>query len=368
MRSLRILVVGVVYREAAIRGANVAIHGLARALCDRGHDVTLLQGAPPEHRVEIDGVRTLYSGSTRKSVFPLLPALRRLGEYDVIHAHEYAGAYLALRSRARPLPLVVQFHAPRVKEESFLRAGWRWRYTGLAVRYARSRLTSTRWLAEALATRYALDPADFRQVPLGVGEAWFDTPRPESRGGPLRVVVVNMKGLDTALAALARADLPPDARVELYGVDKSEDEHRALAERLGLGARISFRGFVPNTELPSRVAGAHLLLHATRSESFGQVLAEAAVLGIPALTSRVNAIPEVVEDGVTGLLCPVDDVAAFAEALGKLAGDRALRERLGAAARQRALERWRWPSVVERLEGEVYAPLKSLAASRAAGR
>ena len=71
----------------------------------------------------------------------------------------------------------------------------------------------------------------------------------------------------------------------------------------------------------------------------------------------MNAIPEVVEDGVTGLLCPVDDVAAFAEALGKLAGDRGLSRRLGEAARRRALERWRWPRVVERLEEEVYAPL-----------
>ncbi len=84
------------------------------------------------------------------------------------------------------------------------------------------------------------------------------------------------------------------------------------------------------------------------------------------LQGAVNAIPDVVEGGVTGLLCPVDDVAAFAEALGKLAGDSDLPPRLGEAARRRALERWRWPRVVERLEGEVCAPLLR-AGSGAAG-
>ncbi len=97
-----------------------------------------------------------------------------------------------------------------------------------------------------------------------------------------------------------------------------------------------------------------MLIHPARTEGFGQVLAETAALGIPAVASSVDAIPEVVEEGETGLLCPCDDADAFAEALLRLIRDPELRGRLGEGARARALERWRWDRVAARTEGEVY--------------
>jgi len=123
---VRVLLVGTQH-GADIRGATVAVHGFARGLRDRGHDVTFVQAARPEHRAPIEGVRMEYTGSTRKSVFPALLALRRVGSYDVIHAMDNAGAFFALRSRVERLPLVVEFHPPRVHDEPFWRAGWRWR-------------------------------------------------------------------------------------------------------------------------------------------------------------------------------------------------------------------------------------------------
>src|SRR5262249_6255522 len=132
---------------------------------------------------------------------------------------------------------------------------------------------------------------------------------------------------------------------------------RALAQELGIPERVSFCGFVPNEELPRRIAGAALLLHPTQSESFGQVLGEAAALGLPVVTSRVGAVPEVVEHGRTGLLCRADDVEDFAQALSELAGSAELRARLGTQARARAQQHWRWDAVAARFEDEVYAGL-----------
>ena len=100
-----------------------------------------------------------------------------------------------------------------------------------------------------------------------------------------------------------------------------------------------------------------MLLHPARSEGFGQVLAEGAALGIPAVASRVDAIPEVVAEGETGLLAPVDDAEAFAAALRTLFEAPDLRRKFGAAARARAESRWRWDRSVARIEQEVYAPL-----------
>lgn len=353
---MRILILGSHHR-ASLRGANVAIRGLAVALRDRGHAVTLVQAAHPEHRAPLPGLRHEYTTSIRKSVYPLRFALRRLGTYDVVHSHDQSGAGLALRSRFERLPWVAQFQPPTVHDESFWDAGWRWRYIGLAARHAPLLLSPSRWLADALARRYAREPACFRVVPYGIGAHWFDRPEPPPHPGPPRIVLVNMKGVDVGLRAFAKVLRDHPARLELFGEHKQSEAYRVLARELGIAEHVTFHGFVPNVELPERLVGADLLLHPARSESFGQVLAEAAALGIPAVTSRVNAVPEVVLDGETGLLCPVDDEGAFAAALETLLAQPDRRRTLGRAARERAEREWRWEAVARRLEDEVYAPL-----------
>jgi len=355
---MRILITGNSHR-AEIRGPIIYYEGLARSLRDRGHEVSLLQAAKPEHRFEIPGVRMLYTSLTSKSVYPLRVALRRAGRFDVIHSNGPSGSGFALRSRLHHVPQVAMFHAPRMRHEPFLQANWRWRHIELTARNAPNLMTSTRWLADAVAARFEIDPAHFIVIPLGIAESWYRAARePASQHGARpRIALINMKGVDVALRAFASAGLAHLARLELYGVDPHENLHRALARELGIAAQVQFMGFVPNAELATRVADADLLLHPTRAESFGQVLGEAAALGIPCIASRVNAVPEVVVDGETGLLCPVDDVDAFASALAKLLGDTEWRRRMGQAARARAEQLWRWSTIAERLEREVYEPI-----------
>ncbi len=373
-RALRVLLVGENHR-AEIRGRTIAIHGLASALRDRGHDVTLVQAAAPEHRVTIDGVRMRYVATTRKSRYPLRFLGLATAGYDVVHTNDEAGVYLALRSRLGRMPLVAHFHPPHVRTESFWRANWRWRYNGLTARLARTRVAPSARLADAHAERFELDRSTLQVIPCGVREEWFKARRaPDSSvGAPLRIALVNMKGVDVALRALAALSpqLAPGVRFELYGVDRKREEHAALACQLGLAQRLRFEGFIAHAEMPQRIAGADVLLHPSRGESFGQVLAEAAALGIPAVASRTHAIPEIVGDGRTGLLCPVDDVPAFARALARLIARPDLRRRLGDAARQRAEATWCWERVVARLEDEVYGPCLERArglSSRRSGR
>lgn len=356
---MRILLVGTHHR-AEIRGAHVAVHGLARTLRDRGHDVTLLQAADPRHQREIRGIRCVYADRDRKSAYPVLFALRRLSGYDLIHANDNGAAFLALRARVSGPPLVAQFNPPSVHPESFLRAGWRWRYINLAARAARTIVTPSRWLGEALRERFGLDPARMHVVPYGVGEHWFRAERADAgrRGGPPRVVLVNMKGVEVALAAFAKVAPSHAARLELYGSHPESRRFRALASELGLEERVDFVGWVPNDELPGRLAGADVLLNPTRADNLPQVLLETAALGIPAVTTAVGGTPEIVLDGETGLLCPgAETVDAFAAGLDRLLSDEVLRARMGRAARERAVARWRWDAVAEQLEREVYGKL-----------
>jgi len=355
---MRILITGNPHR-AEIRGPIIYYEGLARSLRDRGHDVSLLQGARPEHHFDIPGVRMLYTSVTSKSVYPLRLALRRTKPFDVIHTNGPSGSGFALRSRLHFVPQVAMFHAPRMRFEPFRQANWRWRHIELTARNAPHLMTSTQWLADAVADRFEIDRSCFSVIPLGIAESWFRAARePASQQGMRpRIALINMKGVDIALRAFASAGLAHIARLELYGVDPHEQVHRVLARELGIAAHVEFAGFVPNAELAARVAGADLLLHPTRAESFGQVLGEAAALGIPCIASNVNAVPEVVADGETGLLCRVDDVDAFASALTKLMGDTEWRRRMGEAARARAERLWRWSRIAERIEREVYEPI-----------
>jgi glycosyltransferase involved in cell wall biosynthesis len=73
----------------------------------------------------------------------------------------------------------------------------------------------------------------------------------------------------------------------------------------------------------------------TRGEAFGIVFQEAAAAGLPVIATRLNAVPEIVEDGVTGVLVPPGDLWALVEALRRLAGSAETRRALGAAARAR---------------------------------
>ena len=69
-------------------------------------------------------------------------------------------------------------------------------------------------------------------------------------------------------------------------------------------------------------------------------LLEAMASGLPVVATAVGGVPEVVRDGVDGLLCPAGDTDAVTDAIGRLASDPSLRARLGAAARERILDRY----------------------------
>ena len=97
-------------------------------------------------------------------------------------------------------------------------------------------------------------------------------------------------------------------------------------------------GFVPPHALAPYYERAALVVVPSRREGFGMVAREAMAHGRPVVATAVGGLVDAVEDGVTGLLVPPEDIAALRAALERLLGDADLRTRLGAAARRRALE------------------------------
>src|SRR5262249_59750304 len=121
-----------------------------------------------------------------------------------------------------------------------------------------------------------------------------------------------IKGLESLLRALARlrSDGLRDAGLRLVIVGGDRDERRddgrrrlsALADGLGIGAWLDFKGPQPQTTLPDYYRAADLCLVPSYHESFGMAALEAMACGAPVVASRVGGLATTIQDGVTGVL------------------------------------------------------------------
>ncbi len=126
----------------------------------------------------------------------------------------------------------------------------------------------------------------------------------------------------------------PNVRFVLVGTGPLEADVRRLAETSGLNGTVVFAGF---REDALRVASAFdVFTLASTYEGLSIALLEAMALGKPAVVTRVGGLPEVVDDGVTGLLVPSGEPGSLAGAIVRLLEDPGLRDRLGEAGRRRA--------------------------------
>jgi glycosyltransferase involved in cell wall biosynthesis len=112
---------------------------------------------------------------------------------------------------------------------------------------------------------------------------------------------------------------------------------------------VKFLGFVEHHEMPRHYQQADLFVLPSRRESFGLVLAEAMACGLPVVATTAGAIPEVVEDGLTGVLVPPDDPEALANAVRSLLSNRPRMQAMGTAGAQRVRQRFTWDKVAQRV-------------------
>lgn len=154
------------------------------------------------------------------------------------------------------------------------------------------------------------------------------------------------KALDVAFGALAAVD---DVALVVAGDGPEREPLGRLAAELGLEARVRFAGPLPRDEVLALYRAADAALLSSAWENFPHSVVEALAVGTPVISTAVGGVPEVVEDGVNGLLVPSGDVDALAAAIRRLAAEPGLRERLAAAAVS-SVERLRPESVYGRLE------------------
>ncbi len=178
----------------------------------------------------------------------------------------------------------------------------------------------------------------------GIDHAVFHPSRRTTEAGaPLLVSVGRLrakKGLDCLIAACAvLRERDQDFRCEIVGYGEEQDRLQARIHGLGLEGRIRLVGKLAREEVIETYARAAVYVQPARIAADGDrdgipnVLLEAMAMGLPVVASRVSGIPELVADGINGLLVPADDPAALATAIARMLNEPALAQALGERAR-----------------------------------
>ncbi|HYW08024.1 MAG TPA: glycosyltransferase family 4 protein [Longimicrobium sp.] len=270
-------------------------------------------------------------------------ALERGGaRWDVLHFHTQAAAW-ASPGRMRRTPSIVSIDAtqhlasrevaPGLARADFLPNAARDRRV---FRAAAAIVSTSRWAADDVVRDLPECAGRVRVLPYPVPVEEFGPGWPEERRArrePVRVLFVGgdfgRKGGAELLAAWRAADFGRAARLTL--VTESPMDETGLPA--GVEVRRGVRAYTPEWLALWRAADVFVL--PTRGEAFGMVFQEAAAAGLPAIGTALNAIPEIVADGVTGVLVPPGEVRPLADALRGLVQSPEKRMEMGTAARRR---------------------------------
>lgn len=146
-----------------------------------------------------------------------------------------------------------------------------------------------------------------------------------------------------ALAILKRRGMTPS--VVLFGRGPMGEDVAELAEVAGVVNQIRFAGF--RTDLHKWLGSFDFCVHPPLREGLGVAVLQAGAAGLPVVGTRAGGIPEIIEDGRTGLLCPPGDAGALATALASILSDPAAARAMGGRARERIESRFSVDAMVD---------------------
>lgn len=352
--------------HASAGGSGVVATELGLLVAAAGHEVRFVGTSQP---FRLTGRRLgegpyfhqvgSYAYALFEQPFPELAQANALveviGEHDVqlTHAHyaiPHATSAILARDMTRRTRVVTTLHGTDV---TLVGVDSAFKHT---TRYAverSDRVTAvSRFLADQTRDMLGVD------VPIDVIHNFVDTDRFRRNPDPgvrarfahpeeaILVHVSNFRPVKRTLDVIevfARVSAEIPARLLMVGDGPERARAFDLAGKLGVLGRTQFLGSFPDVETVLSIADLFLLPSA--QESFGLVALEAMSCEVPVVASRIGGIPEVVEEGETGLLAELGDVDAMAHAALGILRDEATYRRMGAAARRRAVEHFH-PSLI----------------------
>jgi starch synthase len=298
------------------------------------------------------GLKNLDCRRYRAELNAGLQARRRIrqleargGRFDLLHFHHQTTAYASLR-RMRATPAIVSIDSTQRSVLQAARSAIEARTYGPNVRRdgqifsaARLIISTSRWAADCLREEYPSCATEIAVMPTPVeldsfDPAWIEeryTRATQTPGYQPRVLFVGgdffRKGGDDLLSAWRDGQLGQKARLDLA---------TSAAIQFGplpVGVRVHTNITAHSPEWRALWRKADLFVLPTRDEAFGLVFQEAGAAGLPSIGTRINAVPELIDDGVSGLLVAPGDREGLTRALEHLIASADRRREMGGRAR-----------------------------------
>jgi glycosyltransferase involved in cell wall biosynthesis len=343
-----------VQKVSGISGSEAHLLSLLPGLRERGWDarmIVLHEGEPGARRF----AEELHARDVpveqwrmRFDLDPTVPARLLKRRPGVLHTHLVHADVLGLPAGALarvPARVSTKHGFNEFRENRAVATADR-----AAARFANAQIAISGGLARYLSATEGFAPDAFTVVHYGI-EAGPEPPSPPPQPRFAAIGrLIPIKGFDILLEAFARLRAEvADVTLEIAGAGPLEAELRR-----GAPDGVQFLGQVDS------IAGVYernaVVVIPSRGEGFGMVALEAAERGRAAIVANVGGLPEIVDDGRTGIVVPPEDPTALAAAMLRLATDPARAAELGAAARRRAVSQFSEASAVDGVEA-VYRSL-----------
>ncbi len=373
-------------------GQGVYVRHLSHALCELGHQVDVVSGPPypvldngarlrrlpsldlynpqalfrtPSPRELTDPINLIEWLGVSSMGFPepltfglrALKLLGACGAYDVVHDNQSLS--FGVRALSRRVPLVATIHHPITvdrrlairAEKRFIHKAkqWRWySFIGMQKRVAPALgriITVSARGREDICREFNIPAAAVSVVPNGIDTRRF-YPLPDIRRVPHRLITTTssdtpLKGLAYLLRAMASlTGSHPRLHLVVVGSLKPRSPIPGLIADLGLTRKVRFTGRIDQEAFLRHYAEAWAAVVPSVYEGFGLPAGEAMACGVPVISTRGGALPEVVGDA--GLLVPPADPDALALAIAALCDHPELAGRLGTAGYVRVTSRFTW--------------------------
>lgn len=374
---MRILQVVPTYYPAVRYGGPVrSVHGLAKALARRGHDVHVYTTSVDGDQdldvqlgegIELDGVQIHYFAVPALRRLYWAPALGRklresVSEFDIVHLHSvYLWPTWAAARAARSFG-VPYFISPRgMLVGELIRKKSRWAKTAwieLIERHSLAAAAGVHVTSEVEATDISSLGLKVRAMHcIGNGVEWPERHAPLSAGPfagvpqPYALFLSRInwkKGLDRLIRAWSRVQ-----NLHLLVVGNDEEDYlprlRALVDEEGVADRVHFLGPASDSAKWALYENARAFVLPSYSENFGNVVAEAMAMGCPVVVTPEVGLASLVREIDCGMVSS-GAPSAIAEAVNALGGNAALRKAMGARGQMAIRQRFSWDAVARSME------------------